>query len=216
MQRRREAAGAASLLPVLQVWESSLPTPTDPKERERDSNPGSDPGRPWRVLGATQPSPRNRSRFRGSGSCPASRAVLNPHEALAQPLPTTGTTGSEGVTVKNYETAVQCCWNHYKDQMDSIEKDWCDWAMISRPYSTLRECLEHFAELFDLGFPNPLAERIIFETHQIHFANCSLVQPTFSDPPEDVLLAMIIAPICLIPFLITLVVWRSKDSEAQA
>lgn len=143
-------------------------------------------------------------------------AVLKPHEALAQPLPTTGTTGSEGVTVKNYETAVQCCWNHYKDQMDSIEKDWCDWAMISRPYSTLRECLEHFAELFDLGFPNPLAERIIFETHQIHFANCSLVQPTFSDPPEDVLLAMIIAPICLIPFLITLVVWRSKDSEAQA
>ncbi|XP_008010790.1 receptor activity-modifying protein 2 [Chlorocebus sabaeus] len=143
-------------------------------------------------------------------------AVLKPHEALAQPLPTTGTTGSEGATVKNYETAVQCCWNHYKDQMDSIEKDWCDWAMISRPYSTLRECLEHFAELFDLGFPNPLAERIIFETHQIHFANCSLVQPTFSDPPEDVLLAMIIAPICLIPFLITLVVWRSKDSEAQA
>ncbi|PNI33814.1 RAMP2 isoform 2 [Pan troglodytes] len=143
-------------------------------------------------------------------------AVLNPHEALAQPLPTTGTPGSEGGTVKNYETAVQFCWNHYKDQMDSIEKDWCDWAMISRPYSTLRDCLEHFAELFDLGFPNPLAERIIFETHQIHFANCSLVQPTFSDPPEDVLLAMIIAPICLIPFLITLVVWRSKDSEAQA
>ncbi|XP_050618850.1 receptor activity-modifying protein 2 isoform X2 [Macaca thibetana thibetana] len=152
----------------------------------------------------------------GFGGQELARAVLKPHEALAQPLPTTGTTGSEGVTVKNYETAVQCCWNHYKDQMDSIEKDWCDWAMISRPYSTLRECLEHFAELFDLGFPNPLAERIIFETHQIHFANCSLVQPTFSDPPEDVLLAMIIAPICLIPFLITLVVWRSKDSEAQA
>nr|4RWF_A Chain A, Maltose transporter subunit, Receptor activity-modifying protein 2, Calcitonin gene-related peptide type 1 receptor fusion protein [Escherichia coli K-12]6V2E_A Chain A, Maltose/maltodextrin-binding periplasmic protein,Receptor activity-modifying protein 2,Calcitonin gene-related peptide type 1 receptor [synthetic construct] len=86
-----------------------------------------------------------------------------------------------GGTVKNYETAVQFCWNHYKDQMDPIEKDWCDWAMISRPYSTLRDCLEHFAERFDLGFPNPLAERIIFETHQIHFANCSLVQPTFSD-----------------------------------
>ncbi|XP_055111861.1 receptor activity-modifying protein 2 isoform X2 [Symphalangus syndactylus] len=143
-------------------------------------------------------------------------AVLKPHEALAQLLPTTGTPGSEGGTVENYESAVQYCWNRYKDQMDSIEKDWCDWAMISRPYSTLRDCLEHFAELFDLGFPNPLAERIIFETHQIHFANCSLVQPTFSDPPEDVLLAMIIAPICLIPFLITLVVWRSKDSEAQA
>ncbi|XP_063485216.1 receptor activity-modifying protein 2 isoform X3 [Symphalangus syndactylus] len=97
MQRRREAAGAPSPLPLLQVWESSLPTPPDPKERGGDSNPGSDPGRPWKVLGATQPSPRNRSRFRGSGSCPASRAVLKPHEALAQLLPTTGTPGSEGL-----------------------------------------------------------------------------------------------------------------------
>lgn len=76
--------------------------------------------------------------------------------------------------------------------------------------------MEQEAEAFSLGFPNPLAERVIFETHQLHFANCSLVQPTFSDPPEDVLLAMIIAPICLIPFLVTLVVWRSKDSEAKA
>lgn len=104
----------------------------------------------------------------------------------------------------------------YKDHMSSIEKDWCDWAMIRRPYSDLRYCLEHYAEKHGLGFPNPWAEQIIFETHQIHFANCSLGQLTFSDPPEDVLLAMIIAPICLIPFLVTLVVWRSKDSEAQA
>lgn len=85
-----------------------------------------------------------------------------------------------------------------------------------RPYSDLQYCLEYKAEEFGLGFPNPWAERIIFETHLIHFANCSLVQPTLSDPPEDVLLAMIIAPICLIPFLVTLVVWRSKDSEAQS
>lgn len=85
-----------------------------------------------------------------------------------------------------------------------------------RHYSDLQYCLEYQAERFGRGFPNPFAERIIFKTHLIHFANCSLVQPTFSDPPEDVLLAMIIAPICLIPFLVTLVVWRSKDSDAQS
>ncbi|EPY88161.1 receptor activity-modifying protein 2 [Camelus ferus] len=144
-------------------------------------------------------------------------AVLKPQESLAQPFPTQDDLKSEGKTVEeNYETKAQLCWLCYKDQMDSIEKDWCDWALISRPYSALQECLEQEAEEFGLGFPNPWAERIIFETHQIHFANCSLVQPTFSDPPEDVLLAMIITPICLIPFLVTLVVWRSKDSEAQA
>lgn len=83
-----------------------------------------------------------------------------------------------------------------------------------RPYSDLQDCLEREAEHFDLGFPNPWAEQVIFKTHQTHFANCT-EQTTFSDPPEDVLLAMIIAPICLIPFLVTLVVWKSKDSEAR-
>ncbi|KAK2500443.1 hypothetical protein MC885_012835 [Smutsia gigantea] len=144
-------------------------------------------------------------------------AVLKSQESLAQLLPTPGSMASEGKTVEEiYEANVQFCWEEYKIKMDSIKKDWCDWAMISRPYSNLQYCLEQYAEMFDLGFPNPWAEQIIFETHQIHFANCSLVQPTFSDPPEDVLLAMIIAPICLIPFLVTLVVWRSKDNEAQA
>nr|XP_055189972.1 receptor activity-modifying protein 2 [Nyctereutes procyonoides] len=143
-------------------------------------------------------------------------AVLKPQESLAQLLPTEGSLKLEGNKMADYETSVQFCWQSYKEQMDSIPKDWCDWAMISRPYSDLQYCLEHFAEAFGLGFPNPWAEEVIFETHQIHFANCSLVQPTLSDPPEDVLLAMIIAPICLIPFLVTLVVWRSKDNEAQA
>ncbi|XP_006156126.1 receptor activity-modifying protein 2 [Tupaia chinensis] len=144
-------------------------------------------------------------------------AVLKPQESLAQTFPTLDSTEPEGKTVEeNYEMDVQFCWKGYKNYMDSVEKDWCDWAVISRPYSALRDCLEQTAEEYGLGFPNPWAERIIFETHQIHFANCSLEQPTFSDPPEDVLLAMIIAPICLIPFLVTIVVWQSKDSEAQA
>uniref|UniRef100_A0A452E0P2 Receptor activity-modifying protein 2 n=1 Tax=Capra hircus TaxID=9925 RepID=A0A452E0P2_CAPHI len=154
----------------------------------------------------------------GSPWLPATRAgrpaalrllLLLGYGQCAASLPT-------GKTVlETYGTNVQRCWHDYEVQMDSIKKDWCDWALISRPYSFLRDCLEKGAEEFGLGFPNPWAEEIIFETHHIHFANCSLVQPTFSDPPEDVLLAMIIAPICLIPFLVTLVVWRSKDSEAQ-
>ncbi|GAB1296860.1 Receptor activity-modifying protein 2 [Apodemus speciosus] len=117
--------------------------------------------------------------------------------------------------MEDYETNVLPCWYSYQSSMDSV-KDWCNWTLISRHYSNLQYCLEYEADKFGLGFPNPLAESIILEAHLIHFANCSVVQPTFSDPPEDVLLAMIIAPICLIPFLVTLVVWRSKDSDGQA
>ncbi|XP_035889830.1 receptor activity-modifying protein 2 isoform X2 [Phyllostomus discolor] len=146
-------------------------------------------------------------------------AVLKPQGAAAQLLTTPGSLESEVPTGKmneEYRDRIEDCWENYTDYMDSIKGDWCNWAIISRPYSFLQNCLEENAERFHLGFPNSMAEHFIFQTHQIHFANCSLVQPTLSDPPEDVLLAMIIAPICLIPFLVTLVVWRSKDNETQA
>ncbi|XP_055476123.1 receptor activity-modifying protein 2 [Psammomys obesus] len=141
-------------------------------------------------------------------------AVSTFPESLNESHPTEDSHLLEG-NIEDYETSVLPCWDHYKSHMDSV-KDWCNWTLISRHYSDLRYCLEYEAERFGLGYPNSLAEKIIFETHMIHFANCTLVQSTLSDPPEDVLLAMIIAPICLIPFLVTIVVWRSKDSDAQA
>ncbi|KAL6089937.1 hypothetical protein STEG23_008480 [Scotinomys teguina] len=141
-------------------------------------------------------------------------AVSTSPESLNQSLPVEDSLLSNRNMEEIYDENVRTCWNEYKSYMDSV-KDWCNWTLISRHYSDLQFCLEYEAERFGLGFPNPLAERVILNTHLIHFANCSLVQPTFSDPPEDVLLAMIIAPICLIPFLVTLVVWRSKDSDAQ-
>ncbi|XP_004859368.1 receptor activity-modifying protein 2 [Heterocephalus glaber] len=146
----------------------------------------------------------------------AMAAALHPQETLAQLLPTADALKPEGKAVDSYEASAQLCWAEYKEHMDFLEKDWCNWTVISRPYSALRDCLEMEAEAFSLGFPNALAERFIFETHHLHFANCSLVQPALSDPPEDVLLALIVAPICLIPFLVTLVVCRSKDGEAKA
>lgn len=150
------------------------------------------------------------------GAVSASPESLNQSlpESQNQSHPTEDSLVSKG-KMEDYETHVLPCWYEYKSCMDSV-KDWCNWTLISRHYSDLQNCLEYNADKFGLGFPNPLAENIILEAHLIHFANCSLVQPTFSDPPEDVLLAMIIAPICLIPFLVTLVVWRSKDSDAQA
>ncbi|KAK1331163.1 hypothetical protein QTO34_009112 [Cnephaeus nilssonii] len=146
-------------------------------------------------------------------------ATLKPQESAAQLLTTAGSLEAEVLVptermVMYYDESISFCWEDYQLIMDHIKEDWCDWAIISRPYSDLQECLEREAEHFDLGFPNPWAEQIIFKTHQTHFANCTL-QTAFSDPPEDVLLAMIIAPICLIPFLVTLVVWKSKDSEAR-
>ncbi|XP_038610383.1 receptor activity-modifying protein 2 [Tachyglossus aculeatus] len=147
--------------------------------------------------------------------------ALQPDGARAQTDPTAApfhpTDRDERPMPVNYSSRAYSCWYQYEERMVNIHRqDRCLWDVISRPYSELQSCLELGAEERQLGYPNPLAEDIILHSHFTYFANCSLVRPAFGDPPEDLLLAMIIAPICLIPFLVTLVVWRSKDGETQA
>ncbi|NWV01692.1 RAMP2 protein, partial [Upupa epops] len=115
-----------------------------------------------------------------------------------------------------YINITQTCWERFVYSMMNVtESELCEWEVISRPYSMLQCCLEESAEDLNYGYPNALAEQIIFQSHHRYFHNCTVEQQVFFDPPEDVLLAMIIAPICLIPFLVTLVIWRSKDGKAQ-
>ncbi|NXL89717.1 RAMP2 protein, partial [Alectura lathami] len=115
-----------------------------------------------------------------------------------------------------YTNETQRCWELFVELMRNVKaSQLCEWKVISRPYSWLQACLENGADHLHYGYPNALAERYIFQSHHRYFHNCSSGSQVFFDPPEDVLLAMIIAPICLIPFLVTLVIWRSKDSKAQ-
>ncbi|KAM4884608.1 receptor activity-modifying protein 2 isoform 1-T3 [Sylvia borin] len=117
----------------------------------------------------------------------------------------------------NYTDITQHCWDYFVDLMRNVTtQELCEWKVISKPYSELRDCLESWADRLKYSYPNALAEQYILESHHRYFHNCTLEHPVYFDPPEDVLLAMIIAPICLIPFLVTLVIWRSKDGKAQA
>ncbi|XP_068775241.1 receptor activity-modifying protein 2 isoform X2 [Struthio camelus] len=114
-----------------------------------------------------------------------------------------------------YVNITQRCWEFFVELMRNVTApQLCEWKVISRPYSLLQACLEDWADQLNYGYPNALAEQYIFQSHHHYFQNCTLQHQVF-DPPEDVLLAMIIAPICLIPFLVTLVIWRSKDGKAQ-
>ncbi|NWZ67642.1 RAMP2 protein, partial [Acrocephalus arundinaceus] len=121
------------------------------------------------------------------------------------------------LTEGNYTDITQQCWDYFVDLMRNVTtSELCEWKVISRPYSELQACLEYWADRLNYSYPNALAEQYIFQSHHHYFHNCTLEHPVYFDPPEDVLLAMIIAPICLIPFLVTLVIWRSKDGKAQA
>uniref|UniRef100_A0A8C8A624 Receptor activity modifying protein 2 n=1 Tax=Otus sunia TaxID=257818 RepID=A0A8C8A624_9STRI len=115
-----------------------------------------------------------------------------------------------------YSNITQSCWEIFVHLMRNVTaSELCEWKVISRPYSMLQACLEGGAEELGYGYPNALAEQFIFQSHHRYFHNCTREHQVYLDPPEDVLLAMIIAPICLIPFLVTLVIWRSKDGKAQ-
>uniref|UniRef100_A0A672UJ83 Receptor activity modifying protein 2 n=1 Tax=Strigops habroptila TaxID=2489341 RepID=A0A672UJ83_STRHB len=117
---------------------------------------------------------------------------------------------------ETYTNLTQKCWDFFVELMRNVTaSELCEWKVISRPYSLLQACLEDWADHLHYGYPNALAEQYIFQSHHRYFHNCTLEHQVYFDPPEDVLLAMIIAPICLIPFLVTLVIWRSKDGKAQ-
>ncbi|XP_077662388.1 receptor activity-modifying protein 2 [Eretmochelys imbricata] len=118
---------------------------------------------------------------------------------------------------EKYNLIAYMCWDNFSHWMMNITRaQLCEWRVISRPYSDLRHCLETFAEKQNYGYPNSIAEECIVQSHRTYFLNCTQEHPVFLDPPEDVLLALILAPICLIPFLVTLVVWRSKDGKMQS
>ncbi|KAM6452201.1 receptor activity-modifying protein 2 [Liasis olivaceus] len=116
-----------------------------------------------------------------------------------------------------YHSHTRRCWNVFVEQMANISKiHWCEWKSIRRPYSHLRKCLEDGADNLRLGYPNAKAEEYIIFSHRNYFLNCTLQHRPLLDPPENVLLPLIITPICLIPFLVALVVLKSKDGEMQS
>uniref|UniRef100_A0A8C8R4Z6 Receptor activity modifying protein 2 n=1 Tax=Pelusios castaneus TaxID=367368 RepID=A0A8C8R4Z6_9SAUR len=162
----------------------------------------------------------------GSKLCPTGAIVQGANTSLAVPQ---NWTAHESATPDNksqlpqftlddhYWLFAHFCWINFTIWMNNVTgAQLCDWRIISRPYSYLQYCLESAAEKLKFGYPNRIADDYIFKSHYIYFLNCTQDHPVLLDPPEDMLLALIIAPICLIPFLVTLVVCKSKDGKTQS
>ncbi|XP_066487284.1 receptor activity-modifying protein 2 [Tiliqua scincoides] len=139
------------------------------------------------------------------------------HVNISQAASNKSTLDQEGEKQENttvasdYEDFAGLCWRIFEHQMASVSSTkWCHWRAIHRPYRNLRYCLEGSADILKYGYPNALAEEYIFFSHRLYFFNCTFEQRLLLDPPENVLLTLILTPICLIPFLVTLVVCKSK------
>ncbi|NWT61072.1 RAMP2 protein, partial [Erythrocercus mccallii] len=152
----------------------------------------------------------------GTGLCHMDAMTTSLDQNAGTSPPMAMSNGTAQPMEGNYTDIIQHCWDYFVYLMRNVTtSELCEWKVISRPYSELQGCLEYWAERLNYSYPNALAEHYIFQSHHRYFHNCTLEHPVYFDPPEDVLLAMIIAPICLIPFLVTLVIWRSKDGKAQ-
>ncbi|XP_071967849.1 receptor activity-modifying protein 2 isoform X2 [Engystomops pustulosus] len=115
-----------------------------------------------------------------------------------------------------YEIFVEHCWTVFNRTMFQTESEhWCDWEHIFSIYSRFQICLEDCAENLQLPFPNELAHNTILGVHMYFFKDCDLLSEELMDPPENILLGLIFAPICIIPFLVSLVVYKSNTSKPQ-
>ncbi|OCT60470.1 receptor activity-modifying protein 2 [Xenopus laevis] len=134
--------------------------------------------------------------------------------AVQQNLTETAHNETMSNAIVTYLYYAQICWLNYTQQMSKVNSDnWCEWLYINRHYSDLRICLETLADVLSIPFPNEIADHYIMTGHRTYFVNCTLQSQELADPPEHILLALILAPISIIPFLVTLVVCKSKTTK---
>ncbi|XP_027761127.1 receptor activity-modifying protein 3, partial [Empidonax traillii] len=83
----------------------------------------------------------------------------------------------------------------------------------SRYYDNFTQCTEREANNASCFWPNPLAEGFITGIHKQFFSNCSSEKVHWEDPPDEILITLILIPVMLTCAMITLVVWCSKRSD---
>ncbi|XP_064177662.1 receptor activity-modifying protein 1-like isoform X2 [Anguilla rostrata] len=100
-----------------------------------------------------------------------------------------------------------------EDMLDTNKELWCDWQSVIRPYNKLTECLEDITGTLACFYPNHIVEKAFLQVHSIYFQYCRDQEDGFSDPPHYVSVSLTLVPVCLIPILVSLVVWKSKVKE---
>ena len=64
-----------------------------------------------------------------------------------------------------------------------------------------------------IPWPNPLVEETFVDIHTRFFQDCPAEE--LSDPPPVVVMALVVTPICLIPVMVILVVFKTKNGDGS-
>uniref|UniRef100_W5N3N8 Receptor (G protein-coupled) activity modifying protein 2 n=1 Tax=Lepisosteus oculatus TaxID=7918 RepID=W5N3N8_LEPOC len=108
------------------------------------------------------------------------------------------------------------CWRDFNKTMNELDNTkWCTWNNISRPYSNFSQCTEDVADCLGIPWPNKKSDDLFMKLHSKHFKNCD-IRSEYIEPPLKVMTALVMTPICLIPLMVSLVVWKTKDGEPSS
>ncbi|XP_051274050.1 receptor activity-modifying protein 3-like isoform X2 [Dicentrarchus labrax] len=106
------------------------------------------------------------------------------------------------------------CGNSFHTQMLSVStEDWCVLDNIIRPYHEMTMCLEKLSGMIGCYYPNPIIQEFFVQIHSEYFQNCAEEELQFPDAPHGVVITLTLIPVCLIPVLVYVVIWKSKVQE---
>nr|AJE28214.1 receptor activity modifying protein 3 [Castor fiber] len=108
------------------------------------------------------------------------------------------------------------CGKAFADMMHKVDVwKWCDLPEFVVYYNNFTLCTEE--ETIDVGcyWPNPLIQDFIIGIHQQFFSNCTVDRTHWEDPPDEVLIPLIVVPILLTFAMAGLVTWHNKCSGGR-
>ncbi|XP_019962893.2 receptor activity-modifying protein 1 isoform X1 [Paralichthys olivaceus] len=106
-----------------------------------------------------------------------------------------------------------CEAKFHKEMLSIGSENWCQLDSISSLYSGLTHCLESLSDITGCFYPNPETQDLFLFVHSRYFQNCTKEELVFEDAPHWVVMVLTLIPVSLIPFLVYLVVWKSKVQE---
>ncbi|XP_053473186.1 receptor activity-modifying protein 2 isoform X1 [Ictalurus furcatus] len=117
--------------------------------------------------------------------------------------------------VQCYSEFLKICRLNLQNELDNVNStDLCVWDKVKSSYNNFTMCSEGIAECLVLPWPNRLVEDMFVEIHSSFFQECPI--ETLRDPPPNVIFALVMTPICLIPAMVVLVVLKTKNGDRRS
>uniref|UniRef100_A0A8C4SK14 Receptor (G protein-coupled) activity modifying protein 2 n=1 Tax=Erpetoichthys calabaricus TaxID=27687 RepID=A0A8C4SK14_ERPCA len=115
-----------------------------------------------------------------------------------------------------YQIYIIACQHSFNISMYSMDKEsWCTWNRINSIYNQFTVCTEDVSSCFNIHWPNKIIEAFFIEIHQEYFRDCDFFRE-YKDPPQEVMLALMLTPICIIPLMVGIVVWKTKNEYSSS